>query len=1040
MKLNKKEIINLVGQSDFEKGLEYLNKGRVAFFTESEKNGIIYIEAIVKGKSVYNTRIQCDLSHIKTSCNCIQHAYTGSCKHIAATALASLDYSHTSEAKDLISQYVNRSTAINSATMRKAHITPYISDVRQNEYPSFSFKVGYDRTYVIKDIHEFLKNFTSGKVKTYGKNLTLKHSLSEFDDFSVKIILILIDSFNDLKTYNNPYRSYYDYGYNSKDTVRLMGISFDKFFSVLEGSSVFFRSGNDFVICAEENPEPSIRLKKDISGARLIFDDVDNINFFGNMSVLYYMDSNRMLKCSDDFHYNMKPLLDSMASGLDISNELIPDFASCVLPEIQPYVNFSDDDNILEKYEPDECTPCFYFDSYDDVLTARLKFRYNNSEYEDDTELPKNIIRDARTEITARQALQQFFAKDEEIKNNIIIGDENIYDFLSVSLQEFYKLGDVFVSDRLSKKQIKSTSSSIGVSVSDGLLSLDFDTGEFPTEELESLYHSLLLKRKYHKLKDGRFLALDGSSYEKLAEMTHMMQISPKEIADGHVTVPAYRSLYLDSVLRNSENLTVERDSTFKAMVRGFKTVSDSDYAVPNGFQKVLRSYQKTGYRWLKTLESCHFGGILADEMGLGKTLQIIAYFSSVYPNENKPSLVVCPASLLLNWSDEIARFNPKLSYSAVLGSAEERRSILSQDHSGKVLITSYDLLKRDIDIYEKISFYCCVIDEGQYIKNRTTLASKALKKIVCEQRFVLTGTPIENRLSELWNLFDFLMPGYLFSHGTFVDRLEKPIVKNGDSEAHEQLSKLVKPFILRRLKSDVLKELPPKVEYIQKIRLSEKERKVYLSAVNAAKGTSFSGKLEILAALTRLRQICCDPSLCYENYEGETSKLDACIELCKSSVENGHQILVFSQFTSMLDRIRERLDKESITSYTIQGSTGKEKRASLVKSFNKGGASVFLISLKAGGTGLNLTAADVVIHYDPWWNIAAQNQATDRAHRIGQKSSVSIYKLIAKDTIEEKIQLLQERKAALMDVISDNADGDVMSMSKEDLLALLDL
>ena len=355
------------------------------------------------------------------------------------------------------------------------------------------------------------------------------------------------------------------------------------------------------------------------------------------------------------------------------------------------------------------------------------------------------------------------------------------------------------------------------------------------------------------------------------------------------------------------------------------------------------------------------------------------------------------------------------------------------------VWVTSYELLRQDIKLYQELQFDTCILDEGQHVKNQSTLASKAVKAVSCRQRFVLTGTPIENRLSELWNLFDFLMPGYLFSHRAFVERLEKPIVKSKNEEAMAQLRKLVQPFLLRREKKDVLKELPPKIEHIRRIALGETERMTYLSAVNAAKSTlTDTGKLKILAALTQLRQVCCDPNLCFENYGGETSKLEACLELCSGMAANGHQILLFSQFTSMLDILRERLEGMGLTSFTIQGSTPKEQRARLVKDFNAGGAQVFLISLKAGGTGLNLTAADVVIHYDPWWNLAAQNQATDRAHRIGQRQCVQVYKLIAKDTIEERILDLQDKKAELLDVLSGEG-GSILEMSRDELLALLD-
>lgn len=419
----------------------------------------------------------------------------------------------------------------------------------------------------------------------------------------------------------------------------------------------------------------------------------------------------------------------------------------------------------------------------------------------------------------------------------------------------------------------------------------------------------------------------------------------------------------------------------------------------------------------------------------------MIAFLSTVsHQTVGLPNLVVCPASLIYNWGDEVHHFAPQLNYCLILGSAAERKVLRENAANADVWVTSYELLRQDINDYKEHNFYCCILDEAQHIKNASTLASKAVKSIVCKQRFVLTGTPIENRLSELWNLFDFLMPGYLFTNHAFREKMEKPIVKSKNLDAASQLRRLVQPFLMRRLKSDVLKELPAKQEFVRRISLSDEEKKLYYANVQAAL-TSLNGndkKIQILATLTRLRQLCCDPNLCYENYEGATSKLDACIELCEAMVENSHQILLFSQFTSMLDRLRERLNALNISNFTLQGSTSKEQRAAFVNSFNAGNASVFLISLKAGGTGLNLTAADVVIHFDPWWNQAAQDQATDRAHRIGQKSHVQVYKLIAKDTIEEKILELQEKKSALLDTISSGGDSDIMSMTSEELLDLL--
>ena len=379
-------------------------------------------------------------------------------------------------------------------------------------------------------------------------------------------------------------------------------------------------------------------------------------------------------------------------------------------------------------------------------------------------------------------------------------------------------------------------------------------------------------------------------------------------------------------------------------------------------------------------------------------------------------------------------------------GTLPSRKKTLKEVDEGgvDVLITSYDTLKRDIALYEGLSFHICVLDEAQFIKNAKAAVAKAVKVVKAEHRFALTGTPIENRLSELWSIFDFLMPGFLYAGTEFTRRFETPIVKEKDEAATQKLKKMTAPFVLRRCKEDVLKDLPTKLEEVRYARISGEQQKVYDAQVLHMKGMLEDGgergedKIRIFAELTRIRQICCDPSLLFENYQGESAKREACLELIRSAMDGGHRMLVFSQFTSMLALLEKDLREADIPYYVITGSTPKEKRLSLVHAFNDGDVPVFLISLKAGGTGLNLTGADVVIHYDPWWNLAVQNQATDRAHRIGQTRQVTVYRLILKDTIEEKILKLQDAKKDLADAILEGSTESIMSLSSEELLALL--
>lgn len=1045
MKLDLTQIKLLFSNADYARGMEYFRQGRVLDMTAGEGENSV-VKCLVRGSETYSVRFQqMEYGYMRIGCSCPRFEEMGRCKHVAAAMIAYVEEpprpsaAHSDRyAQALLQSYLQKSREQQPALPDiPARLVPQLHTVYCG-YPAFTFRVGREKLYVVKNIRDFLNNVYQRRTESYGKNLTLDHSMEQFDDRSQAMIDLLMNEYSQFRSMSGSLYSRYESG-DEKNRITLTGDSFDRWFDLLEGEPLEAEWENNLRLLRED-PQVGIRVEKQGDSVLLEIKTPCPYRFFGSRKSLYALSENTLQRCSPAFREKVYPLLEQGQESMRFALKDLPTFCGCVLPEVGELVEIEDREGLLQEYLPEECATGFYFDMEEETLGLKIVFRYGERTFTP-TDRPSEkdgVRRDVKAESAAILLAQRYFQRQGG--SFTLTGEEEAYDFLTGPLDSFRQYGEIYLSDRLQSRRIQPTAASVGLSVSDGLLTLTLDTGGFPKEELSALYQSLLLRRKYHRLTDGRYLELNGSGYEKMAEMAQMLQLSRKELAKGTVTLPAYRGLYLDGIFSGSDGIQVSRDSRFREMIRNFKALSESDYALPEGMETILRPYQKTGFQWLKTLESYGFGGILADEMGLGKTLQVIAFLATVpRKTTQKTSLVVCPASLIYNWGEELTKFAPQLSYRLILGTAAERKA-LRDCADMDVWVTSYELLRQDIGDYSRQEFYCCVLDEAQHIKNAATLTSKAVKQINCRQRFVLTGTPVENRLSELWNLFDFLMSGYLYTNTAFREKLEKPIVKSKNPEASAQLRRLVQPFLLRRRKSEVLKELPPKEEYIRRISLSEEERKTYCACVQATveKLDGEQGKLQILAALTRLRQICCDPNLCFENYEGETSKLDACMELCQAMVENGHQILLFSQFTSMLDRIRTRLDEASISSFTLQGSTTKEKRAKLVKAFNAGAASVFLISLKAGGTGLNLTAADIVIHFDPWWNQAAQDQATDRAHRIGQQAHVQVYKLIAKDTIEEKILELQEKKAALMDTISGAEDGGILNMSKEDLLALL--
>jgi SNF2 family DNA or RNA helicase len=442
-----------------------------------------------------------------------------------------------------------------------------------------------------------------------------------------------------------------------------------------------------------------------------------------------------------------------------------------------------------------------------------------------------------------------------------------------------------------------------------------------------------------------------------------------------------------------------------------------------------------------------YLGGILADDMGLGKTVQAIVALSQIKQKKNRTSLIVCPTSLLYNWKEEFAKFNPKLKVTVIDGVPNQRKKIIDQLGDYDAAITSYTLLQKDIESYKTFPFCYVILDEAQHIKNRGTRNARCVKMVRAEYRLILSGTPIENSLDELWSLFDFLMPGFLSTFDRFV---EKYIRVSGEEQTKnlEYLRKKVAPFILRRMKSDVLQDLPPVSEIVYHCQLSTAQKELYKSYAESARDELVKlvqrdgfdrVQIHVLATLTRLKQICCHPAIfAKEKPEmGDSAKYDMLMDLLQTLVEGNHKTVIFSQYTRMLHIMREDLQQKGISFVYLDGSS--KNRLEVVKQFNEDPSIlVFLVSLKAGGTGLNLVGADTVIHYDMWWNPAVEAQATDRVHRIGQQKSVSAYKLITLNTIEEKIAEMQKRKKGLVKKVVSCDDEAISKLTWEDVLELL--
>ncbi|WP_434103539.1 SNF2-related protein [Faecalibacterium prausnitzii] len=896
------------------------------------------------------------------------------------------------------------------------------------------------RQYVVKSIPELLTAIEKERSVSYGKTLAFVHRWDAFTSEAQKILTLLRRQQDTVKSVEaatgRPTRSIAN---GPAGSVPLSGELLDELVVLYEP-----RGEVGGYALRKGLPALTLRVEKKRGGVHIVVEP--SLYTLQGLDYSYLYNEDTIWKLERAEAARLLPALNALCgSGLFFTSKDAVSFCSFVLPELGRKITIDDPDRLLLNQIPLEPVVQFYLDApHMGAVRAHPEFLYGEDRVTPFA-APVDLLRDARAERRAGRLLQTYLTQQTDSSPAEYGTDDEdaLVTFLEEGVPALLAEGEVYLSDAFRDLQAAPPKISVGVSVQGSVLDLEVDTGEFPVSELKALLKSLHQKKRYHRLRDGRLLRLDDS-LEVLDELNETLELSGAKLGQNHAQLPLYRAPSLDWALSGQTGVRFNRDDAFRRISRSFHAVKDSEYAPPVSLQKTLRKYQRDGYRWLRTLDGYGMGGILADDMGLGKTVQVLSYLLAMKQNgQTLPSLIVCPASLVLNWTEECQKFTPELSCVVVDGDAAHRAELAESWPAADLVVTSYDLLRRDEALYEGQEFYACILDEAQAIKNHTTQKYKAVCKVRSRVRFALTGTPVENRLGELWSIFSFLMPGYLPPYKSFCSRFEKPIVQEEDQTALRRLNQLTGPFILRRMKSDVLKELPPKTENVYRIELEEEQRKLYLAAVVDAREKLQAAKPEdrmaVFAVLMRLREICCDPRLIADNWEGGSAKLDACAELVSSAVEGGHRILLFSQFTSMLELLAKRLDAEGISHFTLQGSTPKPVRAELVRRFNGGEVSVFLISLRAGGTGLNLTAADIVIHYDPWWNVAAQNQATDRAYRIGQQNPVQVYKLIAQGTIEEKIVELQQAKQSLADTVTGTADGAILSMRPDELLQLLE-
>ena len=1105
MAITRMTVIKASTDADYRKGQDiFLIDKRIKNF-ETDINtltGTPMITATVLDAdgSEHETQVSIDEDEsqiVGSLCSCSDfYQSEGLCCHCVAILLKYISRRHIQTSfpakkqnrigQTLIESYIHQSSGTHyPAEASETKVLIELEPILHKQYHKLSvdFKIGTGKKYVIKDLLEFARLIRQGELFQYGKNLKFFHEPEAFTSESRSMLAFIMQR---IEEYEYHFHCVQDstYRFQTMKALRYLPLSptaVDMFLNMMIGHTLQFDLDDHIrpIYVTDGDPELTLELKAEDSDTYHL--TIEDCLILSGARTFWILKDKILYRCSEAFKKDMQPYLTELnrqkVREITLSEKQLRPFYGSVLKHLEAHTDFHTEGVDLTDYEPPEAHFSIYLDNpAENIISCTAYARYGDETFSLATPIScEDGFRDASMENRILTAIQTYFQpaavsgnEDSPVADaDFIIShdDQAAFLFLEQGLPHFYELAEVFISSNMKRIRILSAPrTAVGVSVSNGLLEIDVHSDSLPYEELAGILNSYRRRQKYYKLKSGEFLKLENNSLSVLSELADGLRLSEQAIRGGRISVPLYRASYIDAVLTShNSDIQSHRDRYFKSLIRDMKSVADSDYEVPDAMKPILRDYQKTGYRWLCTIAQLGFGGILADDMGLGKTLQIItlleharleAISKTVDLTDTAShtacpppvSLIVCPSSLVYNWDSEIEHFAPNLKTLLITGTAQERQELLTHYADYDVLITSYDMLKRDIARYDNLHFHYQIIDEAQYIKNHRTQAARSVCSIHSVTRFALTGTPIENRLSELWSIFEYLMPGFLYPYAYFRSELEQPIVENKDQIAATRLQQLVRPFIMRRLKTDVLKELPDKLEHAVYAQMTDEQNKLYTANtlklqkdLEQQSDSMFkTSKIQILAELTKLRQLCCDPSLIYQNYHGGSAKLDTCIQLIENAMAGGHKILLFSQFTSMLDVIERRLKAERILYYRLDGSTKSEQRTRLVNAFNENKIPVFLISLKAGGTGLNLTGADIVIHYDPWWNAAAQNQATDRAHRIGQTHTVTVYKLIARHTIEEKILELQENKKTLSDQILSEKGVTASQLTKEELLQIL--
>lgn len=1038
----------------YRRGLEYFQSGRV--------NELLYDlnyevwTARVAGTENYFVEINMqgfDKGAIEAYCDCAAFDTFGSCKHIVAVLLSIQENEAKKGNKQADYDYnlTNRFIQMFSGAAQADHSSKILDEKApiQVEYRlkwdyaqnmRIEMKFGESRRYVVKDAENLLWSVLNGEGYFFTKNF----SYNPEEHFIVKEDMDIFEMLYTIQKSESIYHSTFYHRFASQDkrdilipplmAKELLEKLAERDCSVAIADQAYEmvkieKNELPFEFLLEKNDQDDVTLKLTEGNETTFLSDYDII--FSN-GTFYYLTAEQLgiIKGLKQFNLNYIELA--------ISNKQADQFFSEVIPSLKTVGEVKVDEKIIEEVIQVPLQAKMYLEMNEEVITGKLEYHYGKQVIDPFSGRDKHdviIIRDVEKEQRIMELIERanFHYNGKELYLETYEEDE-LYVFLYYVLPLLAENVELFLTSDLKSMVIEhepAATTNVALDTASNLLEISFDIEGLDEDEVDKVIRAVIEKKKFYRLQSGAVLSLETDSFSSINQLFSDMELKRKDFESGKVQMPVHRGTQIDELIDTKRSYDLE----FRTLLHRLRSPEEQVYELPENLQATLRNYQITGYQWFKSLSEYYLGGILADDMGLGKTIQTIAYIAS--EPSNKLHLVVAPSSVVYNWKNEFDKFAPHLETAVLTGTPAEREEKIKTLKHIDVWITSYTTLRQDIDFYKEMEFQSVILDEAQYIKNYATKTSQAMRQITASRRFALSGTPIENTVEELWSIFQVVLPGMM------------PSRKNFKQLSNEKIASITRPFILRRLKRDVLKELPEKIESVSVSELTQEQKELYVGylrqvqreASESIKGSGFNqSRIKILAGLTRLRQICCHPSLFIENYAGESGKLLQLMETVKTALENKKRLLIFSQFTSMHELIIKELQKEGIDYFYLSGSTGSEERLNMSERFNQGEKDVFLISLRAGGTGLNLTGADTVILYDLWWNPAIEDQATGRAHRFGQKNVVQVIRMLAEGTIEEKIYELQQKKRELISQVIQPGETMLTSLSEDDIRELLSL